>query len=497
MKKYLMTGAAAIALCVGFVSCSSDEDVYDPQAASNLVKAQYDAAFVSTFGQPAATQDWGFGSSASRTRSVIKADMTDYPSATAPAAITDAERTYVTNWFKENSGLSEVGLPWTEFYIQWVSGDNSAKKGIWHRYDQNRVNNGYESNYWDEEFTDNATMDYLIVSDNNGYKEHVNDFNANGGGPFGVVYMKNSSALYFGYHSSWDGNDYQYFKLAEIDVPGVGRGYYVGLSIYGKKYDNGDKELGIQRLQYAEDWILKIVPGNQPANPAIRVFAEDLSATDASDFDFNDVVFDATYVSENQVKIKVWAAGGTLPLQICSKDGVTYGGGFEVHDGFGVPVKCMVNTHAYPIIQAPGYTAKDELPAYERTITLPENIADILGLAADEPTQFSRENFAYTVKTLVRLEVNKGAWYELGATQGEPACKIAGPTTNDATKTDWGARWLLERTAIQSGYPDFESYVGTGYPTNWWSNEVNAAMYSKSHTPKGFTVECDEAAPHE
>jgi hypothetical protein len=265
--------------------------------------------------------------------------MTDYPSDKAPAAITDAEREYVTNWFKNNPGLSEVGRDWSEFFIQWVSGDFYNKKGLWHRYDQNRVNNGYDSNYWDEEFTDNAVMDYLIVSDNNGYTEHVLDFNSNSGGPNSIVYMKNSSALYFGYHSSWDSNDYQYFKLAEIDVPNVGKGWYVGLSVYGKKYDNGDKELGIQRLDYAEDWILKIVPGttNKTVKERGRVICEDLGVAENTDFDFNDVVFDAVVYTDGTYDITLLAAGGTIPLTV---------GGHEVHNEFDVDVNVMVNTNA-------------------------------------------------------------------------------------------------------------------------------------------------------
>ena len=254
MRKLLLGLVSLLA----FTACNHND--FEPMSTQEMKDAKYSAKFEKTFGAPASTHTWGFATT-NTTRTVVKSDMTDYPSDKAPAAITDAEREYVTNWFKNNPGLSEVGRDWSEFFIQWVSGDFYNKKGLWHRYDQNRVNNGYDSNYWDEEFTDNAVMDYLIVSDNNGYTEHVLDFNSNSGGPNSIVYMKNSSALYFGYHSSWDSNDYQYFKLAEIDVPNVGKGWYVGLSVYGKKYDNGDKELGIQRLDYAEDWILKIVPG--------------------------------------------------------------------------------------------------------------------------------------------------------------------------------------------------------------------------------------------
>ena len=332
MRKLLLGLVSLLA----FTACNHND--FEPMSTQEMKDAKYSAKFEKTFGAPASTHTWGFATT-NTTRTVVKSDMTDYPSDKAPAAITDAEREYVTNWFKNNPGLSEVGRDWSEFFIQWVSGDFYNKKGLWHRYDQNRVNNGYDSNYWDEEFTDNAVMDYLIVSDNNGYTEHVLDFNSNSGGPNSIVYMKNSSALYFGYHSSWDSNDYQYFKLAEIDVPNVGKGWYVGLSVYGKKYDNGDKELGIQRLDYAEDWILKIVPGttNKTVKERGRVICEDLGVAENTDFDFNDVVFDAVVYTDGTYDITLLAAGGTIPLTV---------GGHEVHNEFDVDVNVMVNTNA-------------------------------------------------------------------------------------------------------------------------------------------------------
>ena len=66
MKKYLMTGMAAIAFCAAFTSCSKDENLYDPEAARAIeidqVYQNYNEAFIKTFGKPAANQEWGFGS---------------------------------------------------------------------------------------------------------------------------------------------------------------------------------------------------------------------------------------------------------------------------------------------------------------------------------------------------------------------------------------------------------------------------------------------------
>lgn len=68
--------------------------------------------------------------------------------------------------------------------------------------------------------------------------------------------------------------------------------------------------------------------------PDIRVMAEDLSAEEAGDFDFNDVVFDVMWTATG-AKIRLVAAGGTLPLTV---------GGEEVHGQFNVGTSVMVNT---------------------------------------------------------------------------------------------------------------------------------------------------------
>jgi len=67
MKKYLMTGVAAVAMCAAFTSCSKDSENYSynpEQIAQNEFEARltkYKESFVNNFGQPAANQTWGFG----------------------------------------------------------------------------------------------------------------------------------------------------------------------------------------------------------------------------------------------------------------------------------------------------------------------------------------------------------------------------------------------------------------------------------------------------
>ena len=71
-----------------------------------------------------------------------------------------------------------------------------------------------------------------------------------------------------------------------------------------------------------------------------RVFAEDLTVSEATDFDFTDVVFDVYYDSEKGTYVELLAAGGTLPLYINGDSNH----GAEVHAAFGVPTTTMVNT---------------------------------------------------------------------------------------------------------------------------------------------------------
>ena len=66
-----MTGIAALAMCFGFTSCSHDIEPASQEDLDNLeaqkIVNDYNQAFIKTFGQPAANQDWGFGSASTRT----------------------------------------------------------------------------------------------------------------------------------------------------------------------------------------------------------------------------------------------------------------------------------------------------------------------------------------------------------------------------------------------------------------------------------------------
>ena len=81
MKKYLMTGIAALALCVGFTSCSHDLETLSQEEIDQLeaqkVVEKYNRAFIATFGEPAANQNWGFGSTRTRTENANANEWAD------------------------------------------------------------------------------------------------------------------------------------------------------------------------------------------------------------------------------------------------------------------------------------------------------------------------------------------------------------------------------------------------------------------------------------
>ena len=93
-----MSGVAALAFAAAFTSCSKSTDLYDgpkteepkttnpttnPEVVEAEIQAAYEAAFINTFGKPAADQDWGFGDDEAGTRAFTRASVSfnyyDFP----------------------------------------------------------------------------------------------------------------------------------------------------------------------------------------------------------------------------------------------------------------------------------------------------------------------------------------------------------------------------------------------------------------------------------
>ena len=198
------------------------------------------------------------------------------------------------------------------------------------------------------------------------------------------------------------------------------------------------------------DWIVTLAPakdytrtdggddnpgGGTTSNADLRIMAEDLSASDDTDFDFNDIVFDVYYAKagETTTKIVVQAAGGTLPLRIKTGEGTWQ----EVHALYNQGTGIMINTGAETKYPGKG---KDNLGTKEVTL-----------------------NYAVTSEEAAKgiiIEVEKnGQWIEMKAERGEPAAKFAVPATVD---------WCSERTSIKEKNEKFVDWATRNASIKWW-----------------------------
>ena len=199
MKKYLMTGIAALTLAGIFTSCSHDMDLYSGGDTSKKIIENYENAFVQTFGQPAPTQDWGFGSATvAGTRGMTRAnegatypatheykDANGYMIAGAnmnhnewadpskefggwvvPDALTEGQKLRVQKYFQANPNLSYEDPHFRHFFVQQVytGGTNPPEKG-----------NKEATKAADGSVHAGSTLNQLTVGQ---ACSHINDFNA-------------------------------------------------------------------------------------------------------------------------------------------------------------------------------------------------------------------------------------------------------------------------------------------------------------------------------
>ena len=200
-------------------------------------------------------------------------------------------------------------------------------------------------------------------------------------------------------------------------------GFKIANNIYAAGFKSGKPSITISETPCN--------PGFVGGNPLYRVIAEDLSASDAGDFDFNDVVFDVVKVEGENTILRLICAGGTLPLRV---RGSGESEGREVHAVFGdeTPIlekHPMYNTGKGPNVPATEFTVKGKY-------VTPAEIKNI------------------------KIEVYKNnSWMELKATTGEAACKIL---VDDTFKP------VTERRSIANEYKLFTNYVQGAFLDDFW-----------------------------
>ena len=382
-------------VCLLCFSCQSTDFSEDT---TKITLEQYNTAFVKVFGTPDAKQTWGFSNRSVTRACYPNSNMWESDGYIIPADITQDEITKVYNAFNEVGAESyEALVDWDCFFVQHVYGAHSNMDWLyaWDPEGHEETIYGDPANNWQPY---NATV----------YEDHIFNFNATLGS---IQLMVESSTQKFGFHSSQDSKKHPTFRMMQIDGA-----YYVGFDYYANGENSNQQEA---RDFIYTDWIVKICPGRGITPPAneLRIIAEDLSATDNTDFDFNDVVLDVN-IEGTTANCTLIAAGGTLPLRINNDNNL------EVHKLFGVDTNVMVNTGAGP--------TKDYVPFTLNNIS---NAADI------------------------KLEVFKnGSWIELTAQQGTPAAKIA---------VFQNFKYCKEREPITTKYPNFRNWV-QNINYIWW-----------------------------
>ena len=167
-----------------------------------------------------------------------------------------------------------------------------------------------------------------------------------------------------------------------------------------------------------------------------RIMGEDLTAEKDNDFDFNDVVFDwAISADKKTAYIKLYAAGGTLPLKI----GTAVGEGQEVHALFGVSTSTMVNTGV-------GTTGITKQPV-EFTIT---------------KTDGTFESAADIIVSVDKTSKGASGYMQMTAKIGEAPCLLFIPLNT---------KWVDEYENIEKAYTWFGNFV-EGNNDQWTSAPV-------------------------
>lgn len=369
--KFLALTAAVVA----FSSCGTN-DIYDPTKAAELNKAQYEAAFIKKYGTIASNQDWGFGENLT-TRATNPNSNQWSGSVLVPGGITAAEKETVTEWFKTHQNPASIAINWSDFFVQHLSSAHSY-------------------------------MDYLVAVLPNGNDDHIYNFNASDGQ---IMLMQNSGSSAFGYRNSNDSKMHYNYTIQCIDGA-----YYVGFDFESTGQNPNQQEAADG---YYSDWIVKITPAIYMN--AKRIMAEDLG--EIGDFDFNDVVFDAVILNNDEAVITLRAAGGTLPLYIGTQSEEN-----EVHHLFGVTTATMVNTED--------------------------------GKHQEMPFVIFRLNGYRDIKNIPIIIDNEGVITTLSAEQGKAPGKICIPNIT----TDWSN----ERVSIEIKHPYFKEYVSNP-AIEWWS----------------------------
>ena len=241
MKKYLMGGIAAVAICAAFTSCSKNNELFDQNAAEQIkqqtseqkILDSYQKAFENAFGQPGANQDWGLakygGVKKASTRAPKAATVADFVFADAP---TDDDFAYTAKAIPSDALLaSEYG---------------DATKGSVHNYKLEETTNTQTTNFYAGNFnlyiSGTKSINYSIPGDGqknmkiyvmpNANVTFTQNFTQKGSGEL-FIYVPATATVNF------DGGLQAYLTLYNRGTVNIKGGYKPGLYDGGIVYNEG------------------------------------------------------------------------------------------------------------------------------------------------------------------------------------------------------------------------------------------------------------------
>ncbi len=374
----IIEGMAVFSCLAVVTSCQE----YLPFDDHDLTVQTYEKDFVSTFGKPAENHQWGFVQqpiidySAGQTRACLTNSnlWNKNFGLDVPVPLTADQKTVVTKWFEEHQNPSSITINWADYFVQQVSSSQYGNN-MNHMCDGDthieRFNSGKGSSTNVEMADGTVWYDEIIYMHDQPY----NDFSYYES--FGSTLMKNHYVLVLG--STIDPQN-------EHGLAGM---FFLGFDYEAQGQNDNQK---IARDYFFNDWIVKITPANSQFNSdnrIVRVLCEDLGNDDA-DFDYNDIVFDVSFIKEDGIpkaKITIQAVSGTLPIYVGIHPSSANSDLYEAH--------YLVGENELRPVNRPNATANYTVPLSDMGINTDGNIT--YASAKDIPIYVVGENGVHEI----------------------------------------------------------------------------------------------------
>lgn len=467
----------------------------------------------------------------------ISADNDRVMSGTDQGKIIDDLERYVKdgsgNW-SQGIGDDKVTYTIDYFSAEMLQPDETSSDGGWdHIKNYNRQNSncldGQETLYVGT--TEDADQIYSLNSSNYYKSTYSIDnrliafYESSGTENFRAHYSQNSQDLdinveynadgtvksnptHEGHNCGFDNNtNHRSWVLVYLEFTGpsgrIYKGYYLGFD-YQIYKNEGDEKYTLHKADgYYSNWIFKLSPATPTKEVAYtglsrRIMCEDLGNT--YDFDFNDVVFDATYNitaeeyaaylggtktdSPIDVTIRLQASGGTLPIWAGVDGSRNLPSAFEAHHLLGT------NPSSRPVnVNAPGGADGVPVAIYHYKLDFPTGLDEegrkqALSLNRIPIYVQSKDNMG------TYLTNSSDPWGNEYTSSSHPSPDHKGTVSAPrAFGVPVGVSWMQECKFIESSYTLFDDWVrdmdtyGDNANKPWYMDQIENVGQIYSYTP--------------